>query len=365
MAKPVLENVVPPGSAAIHALVLGVGHYVDPGLPGLDGAAPSAFAFADWLVKQQKRPGLALGSLDVLASQPSGAAVSWQGTALAHPTLANVRTAVNGWHERCDADPNQLAIFYFCGHGIALGDFQSLILGDVDPNVKTDPFANALAFDDFVVGMKSCGAREQLYVIDACRELPVGFGKWDDNVPLGAPLVRVNKKRMMTLPPGSHVVLHATSATQKAWAGKSGGWFTHALLTVLEGAAGDNRLTESEQDYAVSTRDIADVIKHLVKLGFLDAPAGPQQPVRRGDGDFDLHRPSPPVVPVLVTRRPPATNLGAQFVARSGDQQVASHACVDEEPWRPRLPLGSYVFLREGDSVAANVVVPAKRVELP
>ncbi len=363
--QPVVDTGVGPGTPSIHALLIGVGQYTNGGLPGLDGAAASALAFADWLRTEQSLPGLVLGSIDVLASLPSGAALQWEGKCLDPPSIGNVQEAVDGWHERLGGAADGLAVFYFCGHGVEMGGLRSLLLADVDPTSRVDPFRNAIAFNDFVDGMSGCGSRKQLYVLDACRELPLGFAKWDDDVPLGRYLVRASLAQRARLTPRTYAVLEATSSTQKAWAGVSRGWFTEALLTVLEGAAGDNRFTNSVDEYSISTRDIADTIKQLLKGDFLEPPAGPQNPVRKGEGDLEVHVPKRPVVPILVTRRPPATNAGAHFIAMKGPDQVAAHACPDDRPWRGKLPIGDYVFGHQGDSVPVFVGVPSKRVELP
>lgn len=362
--EPVIDRGLPADALAVHALVLGAGHYAN-GLPGLDSAAASAAAFADWVSTRHARAGVTLGSLDMLASQPSGQPVTWRGVALDPPTLANVQDAVDAWHARADAHEGNLAIFYFCGHGIAVGGLQSLLLSDVDLTSASDPFRGAIDFDNFVTGMDGCGAREQLYVLDACRELPLGFAKWDQADHLGDSLVRTNLKRRAALGPRTHVVLHATSATQKAWAGPGRAWFTDALLTALDGPAADNRFTARADLYSVSTRDIVDSIKYLARNDFIDASAGPQMPVRKGEGDFDFHTPAVPVVPVLVTRAPPTPNQGARFLALRGAQQVDAHDCSDQRPWRARLPIGEYEFRRDPDAITARVVVPSTRVELP
>lgn len=349
----------------VHALVIGVGHYTAPNLPALPGAVQAALAFADWLKGEHRAPGHTLGEIQVLASD-GGAPVTWDGRPRLAPTLANVRAAVDEWHRLGDLSPDGLLVFYFCGHGIEIGDLRSLLLADVDPTLSTDPFRNAIAFNDFARGMDSCAARQQVYVLDACRELPAGFGAWDDGVALGEPLVRFNLKKRAKLAARACAILEATSATQRAWAGASGGaWFTAAMLTVLRGAAGDNRFTASPDEYRVSTRDIADVIKLLTQEGFLDAPAGPQSPVRKGEGDLDFHAPAPTMVPVLVTRKPPASNSGVTFNAQGPTNE--SHTCADECPWRSTLPVGDYVFTRDADQtqVQARVAVPKKRVELP
>lgn len=365
LREPVIASPVPSDTPAVHALVIGVGRYADAALPALAGAGKAALAFADWLLREHAPPALARGSIDVLASDPSGQPLVWQGATLDPPTLANVQAAVDGWFARVDDNPNHLLVFYFCGHGVQMGDLRSLLLEDVDLASKTDPLRNAIAFDDFAGGMDSCGPRQQVYVLDACRELPAELRKWDDDVGLGQALVRFNMKRRAQLGARTFVVLEAASATQKAWEGPRGAWFTDAMLTVLKGAAGDNRFTSSPDEYSISTRDIADVIRKLTQEGFLEPPAGPQSPVRKGEGDLDFHVPAHPVVPVVVTRKPPATNAGAEFEALDGDATVASHACADDEPWRSTLPIGDYVFRRGADTVSARIAVPRKKVELP
>jgi len=365
---PMIPAATPGVQKAVHALVIGVGHYQDTSITGLAAAAPSALAFADWLLTEHAPPGLVRGSIDVLASQPDGQSATWQGKALDPPTLANVQAAVDAFYQRVDADPASMTVFYFCGHGVESGALRGLLLEDVDRTSAVDPFRNAIAFEDFVAGMAGCGPRQQLYVLDACRELPLGLAKWvGSSVGLGQPLVRCNVQRRAQLGPRIQVTLEATSQTQRAWEGARAGWFTESLLTVLQGAAGDNRFTASEDEYAVNTRDIADVIKLLVQRGFIESPAGPQDPVRKGEGDLDFHVPPKPVVPILVTRRPPSTNVGARFDAlkQAGLNLVATHTCADPNPWRSNLPLGDYVFQCNGGSVTARVSVPAKRVELP
>lgn len=364
MAQALIDRQLPAGSPGVHALVVGVGHYDDASVAGLAGAAPSALAFAEWLLTKQTLPGLALGSIDVLASQPSGAPVTWQGASLPAPNCQALQDAVDGWHARAAGSPDNLAVFYFCGHGIELGGLQSLMLADLNLG-SADPFGNAIAFDELVRGMDSCGARRQLFVIDACRELPVGFNRWDDVVGLGRPFVRFNFKARAALTPRTHVVLQAASATQKAWAGEPRGWFTDALLAVLDGAAGDNRFSADEHQYPVNTRDIAPTIEFLVRNDFLGAPAGPQSPVRNGTGDFDLHLPSRPVVPVVVTRAAPEANAGARFTATRGGAEVAAYDCPDVRPWRAWLDVGDYEFRRDVDVAPVRVDVPAKKVELP
>ncbi len=361
--QPVVHRQLPNGTPAVHALVIGVGRYNTAGPPPLNGAADSAIAFAAWLLQKQHAPGLELGSVDILASQASGVPVKWNGHDLDPPSSALVQQAVDAWHDRAAAMRENLAVFYFCGHGVEVGALESLLLGDVDLTCQ-DPFANALAFDDFIRGMDSCGARKQLFVIDACRELPPGYGAWDDAVGLGRPMVRFNLKRRAAMRPRLHAVLQATSSTQKAWPGRQQGWFTEALLLVLDGAAGNNRYAASVNEFPVNTREIVPTIELLMQREFIPPPVGDQQPVRRGEGDFDLHLPDPPQVPVLVTHEPAALNQGRQMSAKRAGVEVANYTWTDARPWQSTLAVGVYEFCSESGVHREEIVVPARKVVL-
>jgi hypothetical protein len=354
---PIVDNNLGPGTAGVHALIVGVGHYDDAAMPALASAPLSALAFAEWLRTRQQIPNVSLGSIAVLASQPSNDPVAWQGQALARPNSANLQKAVDAWHARAATNTNNLVIFYFCGHGVELGGgVQSLLLEDVDL-ASQDPFANGMAFNEFLRGMDSCPARRQLYVIDACRELPAGMMNWDDDVPAGRPFVRFNFKARAKLQARKNPVLQATAPSLKAWQGQEGGWFTEALLTVLDGPAGNNRLSADPNEYPVNTRDIASTIEFLVANEHLRPPDGPQSPRRAGDDDFDLHLPNPPRVPVLVTAN------GAQSFDALLAGAVVGNALVP--PWRGQLPIGVYDFAYGQTSISAQIGVPARKVVLP
>jgi hypothetical protein len=359
----VIDNQIAAGTPAVHALVIGVGRYQDPLLPPLPSAVQSALAFADWIRTKHSGPGQKLGSLVVLASDPGGAPVRIGPTQLDPPTSTNVKEAIDGWHNRAATDANNAAVFYFCGHGVELGAVQSLMLEDVKLD-GADPFDNALAFDDFLRGMDSCGARLQLFVIDACRDLPAALARLDDDVSMGRAFVRFDFKKRAKMQPRKFAILQAAAATQKAWAGKSSGWFTENLLSVLDGAASDNKFSSSVNDYFVNTKDIAETITFLVKHNYIDPPAGPQTPMRRGEGDFDFHAPAEPKVPVVVTRAA-ASNAGATFRAECNGI-VHQHTCPDVLPWRAQLRIGAYEFKRDAEApVPFKIGPPAKRVELP
>src|SRR4051812_17394929 len=99
---------------ALHAVVIGCGEY--PSWPGgnLASAVPSAQAFAHFLTEEFHHPECERGTVQLLCSPevPEG-----NGPA----TIAAVQAAVRKWKEAAGSDEKNIAVFYFCGHGIEVG----------------------------------------------------------------------------------------------------------------------------------------------------------------------------------------------------------------------------------------------------
>jgi hypothetical protein len=104
----------------------------------------------------------------VSLAAPGGAA-----TAVDPARKAEVAQAIKDWMERASRNAENMAVFYFCGHGLAFGETENALLledfgGDAD-----NPMTAALAFDDMRMGlMRRCAAKYQVHFIDACRNPP-------------------------------------------------------------------------------------------------------------------------------------------------------------------------------------------------
>ncbi|MET7400421.1 caspase family protein [Dactylosporangium sp. NPDC005572] len=83
------------------------------------------------------------------------------------------KAAFRRWYSRCHADPDNIALFFFCGHGWDR-DGQLLLLEDVgkDPHAV---FEHCVELSEVRALMQHCRARTQLYFVDACRQMPSGF----------------------------------------------------------------------------------------------------------------------------------------------------------------------------------------------
>ncbi len=183
---PAAEGDVVTGQARLHALIIGVGDY-----PHLNGGAGTlavdplqlsqittprftAPKIAAWLRDSYRNPACPLGSLEVVLS-PSAAALTAAGAPNAETaTMGHIVDACTRWFSRCNAHADNIAFFYFCGHGLSK-DEQFLLAEDFGNPVLLDRWKNCVDFDGLRLGMRRCQAQTQLFFIDACRETPFGM----------------------------------------------------------------------------------------------------------------------------------------------------------------------------------------------
>src|SRR5688572_2824070 len=110
----------------MHAFVVGIGEY-----PYADSAGPfreflrtldsvstapaSARLLADWLVDERSRDQVTpLGSVELLLSWPDA---KFRDVEVDPADQANFDDAWMRWYDRCAEHPDNVALFYFCGHG--------------------------------------------------------------------------------------------------------------------------------------------------------------------------------------------------------------------------------------------------------
>jgi hypothetical protein len=173
----------------IHAFVVGVDRYPYCGpttrhegrfgsaarqIPDLTCAVPSAVTTANWLldnlVGDDFRP---LGSLELLVSAagPILFPVDEDTTEVERATFGNVRRAFELWRKRCGSNPDNVALFFFFGHGCRIQADDVLLLEDVC-DAEAGFFDNAVDFGATYRAMSACAAGIQCYFIDACRDVP-------------------------------------------------------------------------------------------------------------------------------------------------------------------------------------------------
>ena len=238
-----------------HALVIGVGNYDH--LAGGSGhrnddfselqqvtsAPASARSFARWLLDNFRNGNAPLGSIELLLS-PAGEFELARGISRQSrsATMAEIKSAFERWYQRCDSNANNIAVLYFCGHGLMRS---SLALLAQDFGASTiNPFDTAVDLNGTHDGMARCKAQFQFYFVDSCQQEPWVMRKqMDDEARVLIPS-RFGDQNRQDAP-----IFMATLPTKPAY-GIAGGVtiFTQALLESFERGA-----TKSKGRWIVTT----------------------------------------------------------------------------------------------------------------
>ncbi len=369
-----------------HVLLIGIGSY--PYLKGgtqkkklfahhenmgqLDSPPHSARRLADWFANEF-RNSLPLGSLAMLVS---GGRREYLIGATKHTlepaTTANAKAAIGGWADRCDRNADNLALFYFCGHGVASGQEQSLLLQDFGSDVNS-PFQDAIAFAKFRTGMRRRAVKRQCFFIDACRsvseEYLLTYGADFTGLPMisGGPTSAI---------PGTQSQAFFASELGTAAYGVHGkaSIFTQGLLAALNGlgasedefgawAVGTNRLAE-----AVNAHALTQLVTTLPEQMCVPDGVARTIPLHQLNGI--------PRVPVLVRCDPPAATPHADFrCLLRGQKEVAKGGAGTLPVWQTELLADQYDFralfpsnpkpFQDGSVAGRSVQPPIARVAIP
>lgn len=362
--------------AATRALIIGVGHY--PSLPGgggqqmkspeglkqLESPPVSAREFAQWLIRNYESDARPLATVQLLLSEKQPAPFDYQlagNMVSVTPQLADMATvkqAIRDWYTLGNLNPDDLMLFYFCGHGVSEGPLMALLMSDFG-SVPLAPMEGALDFRRFHLAMEDCIARHQCYFIDACR-LPSTLLRHDyagdpvlqpDPRPNPDGRARLGPKFMSTLP----------GEFSHAQPGKPS-LFTRALLEALSGAgAGD----EDGGDWIVSTNRLHGAMEYLVKEIIQEKgwEVG-QQTITDGMQDLPLNTLERPVVPVSLAIDPQQAHDEATWQCTDGNG-LSLQRDADSIPWNFRVPVGNYRFQADFVSPHYTSVIHKQRVRPP
>ncbi|MFN0128121.1 MAG: caspase domain-containing protein [Verrucomicrobiales bacterium] len=169
-----------PGTPAAHALVIGVNDYphlnggsigdspVLQALGQLTSPVPSAEQFARWFTEDYSRSGVPRGSLRMLLSGGSYTAPDGTVHAVPVPTRKNIDDVFAEWFAACSQHKNNIALFFFCGHGIRT-DALYLLPEDAGSS-PIKPWDACIDFDLTLECMDRCTAETQCYFVDACQD---------------------------------------------------------------------------------------------------------------------------------------------------------------------------------------------------
>ncbi|WP_435643031.1 caspase family protein [Streptomyces sp. H49] len=285
------------------------------------------------------RPELPLGSLEVLisAEEPVRLVGDDGSTEIAPAVMREVEAAFERWYVRCNGQAENVALFYFCGHGVQIGQgSHGLLLQDTGESLVSY-FRNAVDLDRTLLGMEENAAEKQLFFVDACRSMPSSLGE-------GARLDATALKSSDGLSRSrDRLVLRSTAATADAYARlKSPSLFTRAVLRALSMP----REPRKGSRWEVTTETIGPHVRDLTEWQGLRAPNEPRQECdpflssTKGGTLFTFDA-CPPVPFHFDTNPGDALSLATWTLSERPSGQLIQQRDPGPDPWQGEGPSGA------------------------
>jgi len=291
----------------VHVILIGVGSFADArvaelleddapegGFVDLETPLHSVEAFAGWLQTELDVADTPLHTLRVLGSS----ARRTSSLAVTAPTFQNIADEVGEWADDVNTHEDNLSIFYFCGHGLRIGETQLLLAEDFGSNRRA-PFENAIEPELLANAMRQMRGRRQLFLIDACStEVP--FSRRYENV---RPRTIVQEAQNENLAKSEQCLIRASKLGTRAFGSASGpSLFMNAFLRAMKGAGA---VSTHRRQWVINTDMLKMALSWLIQL----RPEGQGQEVSFGGGTLSsnicFHTLSgDPLVPVRVSCEP-------------------------------------------------------------
>ena len=190
---------------ATHVFIVGVGRYdfgqdkneslIAGDLAQLSSPPESARAIADWFLTEFDNSDRPLGSLSFCLSEEAAQGYMPPGSnnaiALPEANLASIKKAAGHWAGRLQSHVDNMSVFYFCGHGVSLGQKAALLLSDFGD--LANGYDGAIEFDKLRGTLKNAAADQQLFLLDCCRTKADGLYRNESDI----------GSRILSIPPGS------------------------------------------------------------------------------------------------------------------------------------------------------------------
>ncbi|MCP3722581.1 tetratricopeptide repeat protein [Paraburkholderia sp. CNPSo 3272] len=246
-------------SPGTHVFIVGVGEYPcllggDPsrlldkpmGLGQLSSPALSALALANWFIGPRalgspvdghvgfSNPRAPLASVEMLVS-PGLTYQCTDGTTAAvdSATRENIDARYGAWLERAKSHPGNIAVLYFCGHGVA-GSSDYILPSDFGSH-KKNPWSDAIDITETARAARREVVGSLYFFIDACR-----LASRDSLMPGASPpaLQYVDFDRKVLC--FTRMLLWATGEGEPAFGARGqASRFTSALIEALSGFYGE------------------------------------------------------------------------------------------------------------------------------
>jgi hypothetical protein len=274
-----------------------------------------------------------LGTFDLLiAPHPDNPWPAGDGVTFSEPTLRNIEGAFGRWYDRCDS-PGNVAIFYFCGHGME-ADEQYVLASDFGADDRS-PWHNAIAIDSTIKGLWHCKAETQCVFIDACRRV----------TPATQSTPHIDARALATYSDANPTYVQyrlegKPGARDEQAFSKPGevSYFTEALLQAVLGAAAEEE--DRTGAWVVTTGSVASKFYDVWK-GV--APNRAETPSLIPSRPAILYRPPDPPAVRLAVGCDPFVALGSAHLSyRHQTEPMAGERGPAPEVWKVGVKAGYY-----------------------
>jgi hypothetical protein len=332
-------------------------HSLDP--PKLPSATQSALHMADWFIAHYNNPVAPLRSVEMVISpkQPDYTIPedNQSPAPVEEATIRNIQSGFIQWYQRCDAREDNIAVFYFAGHGLYCAT-QLLLAQDFLENYA-DPLEAAIDYDLTFHEMARCQAKHQIFFIDACRVAHSQITKavMNSNWHVSNAKTLSHPKANNAMNSRNALQVFATQINETAYGytpaapGQIGP--SRFAQTLKEHLTGRGATENNMGDWHINHRDLGHYLwRSMVRdntLSYSQQPQVPEAVIHCPKGESILHKlTSAPIIPVRLGCLPALANPEAHFILRD----KTSGSFIDEstgsrhgkEPWSLQLRADDY-----------------------
>jgi hypothetical protein len=296
-------------------------------------------AIAEFFLEEYETRGneATLGSVEMVLSPCQTFTSSRSGSKpVEAATIENITNSFDRWYRRCDRHEKNIAIFYFCGHGLQRETL--LLLAEDFGETPHRILERAIDFDETWRRMSSCAASIQCFFPDTCREV-----KRQALSKLGSGTAKVLAEAS-AYEQGHRdaLVVYATGSGQQAFGMPDrASNYSEVLLLALRGRAGK----PVSGRWVINTGSLGQSMVVCMRELHQRPDVPPQELRVGGEAAEGVLRvlTDPPVVPATVSCIPGAANRVASLsIYSSPDRRQRWTRPPAPEPWNLELPADLY-----------------------
>lgn len=263
-------------------------------------------------------------------------------------TRNNFWDAAFEWRDDASLHKDNIALFYFAGHGIQSSRAEAIVLLENFGDGRGNLLQNAVSINNLFSGMAPAAARPdmaltQLYFIDASRVIPRQL-KYSEL--LDAPAIFDIELR--GLDERSATIFYAAAPGSKAYALRGETTiFSRALLRCLNGAAGEIREQNGQEQWYVSVASLVPALDYSIRE-FNQATGVEQEFIISGlvRDTVIVYLDGPPKVSLVLAVDPIDALQFTRIEIRddAGKQVLILPKPLNPHPYKCQLPAGIYTI---------------------